>query len=83
MNAEMNYTFGSVVTIGRDDYRVLPPHNLNALCEKCRFKIKGICEAPTSLPCAQPSRIYVQVTEKYRKRSKCSLWGFIKWIKNN
>ena len=81
---DMNYTLGSIVTIGLDDYKIVPPRNLNSLCEGCDFKINGICEAPAYAPCAQPSRIYIKVTEKYRpERPKRTIWGFIKWIITN
>ena len=80
---EMNYTLGSIVTIGNEDYKIVPPRNLAALCEGCDFKHKRECHAPSSVPCAYPSRIYVKVTEKYRERPKRSILGFIKWIINN
>ena len=67
---EMNYTLGSVVTIGEDDYRIVPPHNLNAACIGCSFKGYDGCEAPATVPCSCPIRIYIRVTSIYRDRQK-------------
>lgn len=80
---ETNYVFGNIVTIGNDDYKIIPPRNLTATCDGCDFKINKICEAPAYVPCAQPSRIYIKVTNKYRpERVKKTLFGFVKWIIN-
>ena len=63
----MNYTLGSIVTIDNEDYKIVPPRNLTALCDGCDFKGQHECEAPARVPCAFPSRTYVKVTELYRE----------------
>lgn len=77
------YTLGNVVTIDSEDYLILPPRNLTALCEGCDFRQKKECHAPSSVPCSHPSRTYKKVTADYRTIKKPSLWAFIKWIINN
>ena len=84
----MNYTLGSIVTIGNEDYKIVPPRNLNATCDGCDFRVpdnifSGHCEAPDYVPCACPSRTYKKVTDQYRTRGKKSFRNFIKYIINN
>lgn len=78
----MNYTLGSIVTIYNEDYKIVPPRNLTALCEGCDFK-KGECQAPSGLPCTCPSRTYKKVTDQYRERPKKTILSFLKFIINN
>ena len=78
----MNYKLGDIVTIGNEDYKIVPPRNLTALCDGCDFK-QGVCQAPDYVPCACPSRTYKKVTDQYRTRGKKSFRNFIKYIINN
>lgn len=81
---KMNYTLGSVVTIGDEDYRIVPPHNLNAVCTGCAFKGHDGCAAPITVPCSYPSRIYLLVTPIYRERPKKNTFiNFFNKIINN
>lgn len=84
----MNYKLGDIVTIGNDDYKIVPPRCLTNTCDGCSFRViddmpRGHCEAGGKVPCAAPSRIYVKVTEQFRERPKRSISDFIKFIRNN
>jgi len=82
------YELGDTVKINGEDYKIVPPRNLNNACDGCSFRVneappKGHCEASEKIPCIRPSRIYVKVTPEYRVREKNKFKNFIKYIIKN